>query len=136
MKKILEFWFPPIIWAILIFSFSSKSVPTTSEVYWQDFVIKKTAHIIEYAIFSVLIYRGFINSGVNQKQARLYSVLLAIIYALTDEFHQSFTPGRQPRIRDVIIDTIGAGLGIYSLWKLLPKAPLKLKNWAKKLQLI
>jgi VanZ family protein len=127
---------PPVLWAAVIFTFSSFSTATTSEFFLTDFVIKKTAHVVEYAIFAALIYRALKESGVNKKKAGFYAIAVAAIYAVSDEFHQSFTPGRQPTLRDIIFDTIGATLAIYSIWKLLPKAPTRLKNWAKNWQLI
>lgn len=134
-SKISRFWIPVILWAILIFAFSSEALPPTSRFYWPDFVVKKTAHIIEYGVFALLLYRAFINSGANKKKAAVYSIIIAVAYAFTDEYHQSFTPGREPRIRDVVFDTIGASFAVYYLWKLLPKAPKRLKLWAEKLQL-
>ena len=134
-SKIFRFWFPVAIWAAVIFVLSAKPLPTTSEFYWKDFVVKKTAHLIEYAVFGTLVFRALINSGVSRKKAAIWSILISILYSLSDEFHQSFTPGREPRIRDVIFDTIGAGLAVYALWKLLAKAPKRLRSWAEKLQL-
>lgn len=112
--KIYKYWSPPILWSLIIFSFSSLQVGSSSEIYWKDFLVKKMAHLIEYAILAVLLYRAMINSNINKNKSIIFSLILASIYGLTDEFHQSFTPGREPRIRDVIIDTIGAGIG--SIW--------------------
>jgi VanZ family protein len=134
-KKFTTFWLPPTIWAVVIFSFSSRPVQTTSEVYWQDFVVKKTAHLIEYAILAILLYRALKESGLSRKRSGIYSIVVVFIYGALDEFHQSFTPGRQSRIRDVIIDTVGGSLGIYALWNLLPKAPKNFKDLLKKLHL-
>ena len=136
MKKLLKYWVPPIIWACVIFVVSAHPLAKTSQIYWKDFIIKKTAHMIEYGIFAALIYRGLVASGVKKNNAGIYSILLALLYGVTDEFHQSYTPGREPRVRDVVFDTIGAILTIYSIWNLLPKAPERLRAWAKKLQLI
>lgn len=135
MKK-FKFWLPPIIWASLIFLFSSLPTIQTSEIYWQDFILKKTAHIVEYGIFAALLYRATKNSGVSKSRAAIYSILIAALYGVTDEIHQSFTPGREPRLRDVLIDTAGAGLFIYFLWRLLPQAPEKLKIWAKRWEIL
>jgi len=120
---------------MVIFLFSSLPTTRNIEIYWQDFIIKKTAHVVEYGIFAVLLYRALKEGGVDKERAGLFSILIAVLYGMTDEFHQSFTPGRESRIRDVGFDTIGAILAIYILWKLLPKAPKKLKSWAKNLQL-
>src|SRR3989339_466212 len=110
--KLLKYWLPPILWGLIIFSFSSLQVGSSNEIYWKDFVIKKTAHVVEYAILAVLLYRAMIGSDVEKKKAIIFSMLIVSLYGFTDEFHQSFTPGREPRIRDVIIDTIGGALGV------------------------
>lgn len=128
-------WAPFVSWALLIFLFSARPTKTVSEVYIEDFIAKKLAHILEYGFFATLLYRALIGQGVKKKKAGLYSIVFSVIYGATDEFHQSFIPGREPAIRDVIFDTIGATLAIYTIWKLLPKAPKKLRNWAKELQI-
>jgi len=135
-RKVLKYWLPVIVWSLIIFFLSSLPTAPITKVYWREFAIKKSAHVIEYAIFTILMYRALKESGVEKKEAGVYSIIMAVLYGISDEFHQSFTPGRDPRIRDIIFDTIGSLLAIYAIWKLLPKAPKKLKTWAKKLQLI
>lgn len=115
----INFWVPPIAWAIIIFLFSSLTVTPTSEIYWKDFIVKKSAHIIEYGIFAALIYRALRGEGVEKINAALISILIATVYGATDEFHQGFTPGREPRVRDVVFDTIGAIAGVYICKKYL-----------------
>ena len=51
--------------------------------------------------------------------AGLLAILVSVIYGASDEFHQGFTPGREPRVRDVVFDTIGAIAGIYICKKYL-----------------
>ncbi|HLD92017.1 MAG TPA: VanZ family protein [Patescibacteria group bacterium] len=126
--KLLKYWLPPILWGLIIFSFSSLQVGSSNEIYWKDFVIKKTAHVVEYAILAVLLYRAMIGSDVEKKKAIIFSMLIVSLYGFTDEFHQSFTPGREPRIRDVIIDTIGGALGVLTFCKVLEKYP----KWKEK----
>ena len=135
MKKALRFWLPPILWAVVIFSFSSLPTVKASQFFWKDFLIKKSAHVLEYAIFTVLLYRALRAYGMTKKDAAVSSIFVALLYGISDEIHQTFTPGREPRVRDVIFDTIGSLLAVFSLWKLLPKAPKKLKKWARKLHL-
>ena len=134
-KKRIKYWLPAFAWALVIFIFSSYPTGTASEIHWKDFIVKKTAHIVEYAILSLTIYRALTLEGVGKKRAGIYSIIFSIFYGFTDEFHQSFTPGREPRLRDTVFDTIGAVLAIYFVWKLLPKMPKKLKNLAEKLQI-
>jgi len=117
LNKFLKYWFPVVFWSLIIFSFSSLTTPSTSTIYWQDFIVKKTAHMIEYGIFALLLYRALRAYEMNKTKAVILSILFAGIYGLTDEFHQSFTPGRESRIRDVAFDTIGASLAMLAVWK-------------------
>jgi VanZ family protein len=121
LKKLLNRWLPPLIWAAVIFLFSSFPTTRASEIHWKDFIVKKTAHIIEYAVLVMLSYRALKISGVEKKKSGYYSIFASMLYGLTDEFHQSFTPGRDPQLRDVFFDTIGAVLAIYYIWNLLPR---------------
>ena len=127
-KKILKFldlWLPVVLWAGLIFKFSSGSIPIASPVYWQDFVVKKTGHFLLFGVLAVLIYRGLIGQGLSRKKAAAWAVIMAFFYGATDEFHQMFTQGREARIRDVFIDGIGAGVIVYSIYEFLPKLSKK-----------
>ncbi|MGA2910241.1 MAG: VanZ family protein [Candidatus Microgenomates bacterium] len=126
--KLLNLWLPPFLWAALIFHFSSGTIPVASPVYWQDFVVKKTGHILLFGALAVLIYRALLGEGVDRKKAAIYSVIFAMFYGATDEFHQMFTQGRESTVRDVFIDGIGAGVAIYLIYKFLPKLP---KNFRK-----
>ena len=139
MKKLqffLLYWLPVITWAFVIFWFSSLPSVHTSKVYWQDFIIKKVAHITEYGILAILCYRGLINSGIKRNKTIKSTILLTFIYAITDEFHQKFTPGREPAIRDVIFDLTGSSLSLFMIAKYIQRVPLAWKAWTRKLGLV
>jgi len=78
------------------------------------FLFRKLAHMTEYAIFAILIYgSGRDNDPFRWVPRRaLWSVIIAAVYSATDEFHQSFAPGRGPSVVDCAIDTTGAACGI------------------------
>lgn len=135
-ERVARYWLPVTIWALIIFLLSARATNPVSEIYWRDFVVKKSAHVLEYAILTTLLYRALKESGVEKKEAGVYSIILAVLYGVSDELHQSFTPGRDPKARDVFFDTIGSIVAIYALWRLLPKAPKRLVAWAKKLQIL
>ena len=126
--RLLNLWLPPLLWAAMIFQFSSGTIPKASSDVWMDFVIKKTGHIILFAVLAILFYRALLGEGVNRKRAAYFAVLIAIFYGAVDEFHQSFTQGREARLRDTFIDGLGAGLAIYMIYKLTSKLPGKLRN--------
>lgn len=135
-RRVIKFWLPVIIWASFIFLFSSRPTNPVSEIYWRDFIIKKSAHVLEYGLLTILLYRALKKGGIEKQEAGVYAIILAVLYGVSDEFHQSFTPGRDPTVRDVLFDTIGAVAAIYLIWKYLPKIPKKLKNLAESLELI
>lgn len=126
-KKALKYILPVFIWAVVIFLFSNRPSIKTVDFYLGDFILKKSAHLIEYGIFSTLIYRALVNYGVDKKKAMILSVLSAFLYGATDEFHQSYIYGRTATIRDVLIDTSGALISVYGLILNLKKLPKFLK---------
>jgi VanZ family protein len=125
--KFLNLWLPVILWAALIFKFSSGTVPSASQIYWQDFAVKKVGHFLLFGALAVFIYRGLIGQGLSRKKAAIWAVALTFFYGATDEFHQMFTQGRESRVRDVMIDGIGAGVIIFYIYRFLPKLPKKIQ---------
>ena len=84
------------------------------------FVLRKLGHFTEYAVLAYLARRAFISS--SRQFLRRYwfqcAVLLVVVYALLDEFHQSFVPSRTASLYDSAIDVAG-GLAVLVLFKLL-----------------
>ena len=74
-----------------------------------NYIVRKTAHITEYTILTLLAVRA-LQFGTPKLRARaLFGALaLSVLYACTDEFHQIFVPGRSPLVKDVLIDSVGA----------------------------
>ena len=80
-----------------------------------DFIIRKVAHVTEYAVLSLLVSRSVgikMNSTIRE---RLVPAGISSLYALSDEFHQSFVPSRGATYTDVMWDTFGAILGTTTL---------------------
>jgi VanZ family protein len=104
--KIFKLWLPVLIWAGIIFWLSG--IPNLKSNFEYDFILRKMAHAVEYFILTFLLYRAFKGSfNINISYLFIYPATLSLIYAVSDEFHQSFIPGRSPSIRDVLIDAIG-----------------------------
>ncbi|MBP7216987.1 MAG: VanZ family protein [Candidatus Omnitrophica bacterium] len=102
----LIYWLPVALYAIIIFSVSSIPGEAIPYVFsFQDVVF----HIIEYAIFAFLLNRAFKAQFPAYGYARRvkWVFLLIALYALTDEFHQSFTPERYSSLTDVAFDMTG-----------------------------
>ena len=86
--------------------------PATFEVL--HLLMRKSAHVTEYAILGMLLYGSQRADHPFEWRPRraLACIAIAAAYSLTDEFHQSFVPGRTPSLVDCGIDTTGATLGI------------------------
>ena len=84
------------------------------EVYIDGELIRKFAHMLEFAALSFSLYNGVLATW-ETKKAHLVSLVLTVLCAVGDEIHQIFVPGRSGEIRDVIIDTCGAITGFLFL---------------------
>lgn len=116
-----RFWVPVVLWGGVIFAFSEIPTIPMSTVTWQEFLIKKSAHIVEFGIFAILLYRALLGTGAKKGDAFKYSLTASIIYGILDEYHQSFTPGRTSTIRDVMFDALGAYIGLLFVDRYLPR---------------
>lgn len=112
INRIIKF-IPSIIWMSVIFYFSSRSTVGIGTNNTDRFLILKSFHLIEYAflalLFSIAIYK------------RKTVVIISYLYALSDEIHQFFVPGRTGLFRDTLIDLIGILIGIFIFDKLFSK---------------
>ena len=110
MTHILPRWLPALLMMLIIFLFSSQPSSDLPDFNWADKIVKKGGHLVGYAILALSYWYAFR----MQQDKRGLAWLLAVLYALTDEFHQAFVPGRHSTIWDVLIfDNFGAML---SLW--------------------
>jgi|SRR5579883_290014 VanZ family protein len=128
MTTRLKDWIPAICVAILISTFSTHYfsgeetariiIPllhrlfpfaTDRELRWMHIGIRKLAHITEFGAFSIAVFHGVRGPrrGWNLRWA-LITLVIAVSYAGLDEWHQSFVPLREARVRDVFIDATGA----------------------------
>jgi VanZ family protein len=110
IPPIVPRWFPAILMMGLIFAFSSRPGDQLPDFMSWDYLIKKSSHMLGYGLLALSFYR------LLEGHPRRYRLawLLAVLYAMTDEFHQSFVPGRSATILDVIVfDNLGAML---TLW--------------------
>ena len=115
IKKFVLRWGPAILVMGLIFFFSSIPIKITLPLVrpfrlTPKLVLSKSAHMLGYALLALTIQRGLQLRGWKGKVVTMICVLL---YALSDEFHQSFVPGRGGSIIDVGIDLLGGTMGVW-----------------------
>ena len=77
-----------------------------------QFIVRKSAHVILFCLLSILCFIVIYEIKKNAKLSTLISLSITFIYACIDEIHQLFIPGRGSQIRDVLIDSIGAIMGL------------------------
>jgi hypothetical protein len=134
MISLLKRWAPTLIMMAAIFGFSSIPSEDMPSFGGFDFSIKKLGHALGYAMLALTYHRGLRSSDreglagdgnidsstgntltafVN-KHPSVIAWILAILYSATDEFHQSFVPGRNPSLWDIFLfDNGGAILGLW-----------------------
>lgn len=112
LKKIIKF-IPTLIWMSVIFYFSSRQTTSIGTNTTDRFLILKSFHLIEYAFLAILLSFAILK--------KKWVILIAYLYAISDEVHQSFVPGRTARFRDTLIDLIGISLGILIFQKIFSK---------------
>lgn len=107
IKARFKIWLPSLLWMIVIFIFSNQPINKPGVNFsWLDFILKKTAHFGEYTILYLLIFKSM------GKKSIIKPLILTVLYALTDEWHQTFIIGREGTLRDVGFDAFGATLGL------------------------
>ena len=122
--KIILSWLLVIIWFMVIFGFSNKNatqstgmssgvielvksfLPFIEDNHMMQVLVRKSAHMIEYAIMFTLILQACFISF-DKRKIKL-SFFLTLLIALSDEFHQLFIEGRAGQVKDAGIDMIGA----------------------------
>ena len=102
LRRVASEWLPVVVWAALIFAVSSITSLGTGLGVW-DLVLRKLAHVTEYAVLGFLLARVVTIAP---------ALLIGVLYAVTDELHQMFVAGREGAPRDVAIDALGVAIGI------------------------
>ncbi|WAM34042.1 VanZ family protein [Caldicellulosiruptor morganii] len=90
-------------------------------------VIRKYAHVIVYLVLGILVINAFVIRGSKGCKAFFFSLIFCFLYAATDEIHQIFVSGRGAKATDVLIDGIGALMGIV-IYKFMFKIYQKTKT--------
>lgn len=135
MNKRLLRWFLVLINMIVIFMFSAQNGQESGQVsgfvgqlmekiiiakwFFQVIPLRKAAHFTIYFLLGILVIRALWLHKNTLRQRVVTAAAFCFLYACSDEFHQSFVPGRAASIRDVLIDTSGALTGIIVLLVLI-----------------
>ncbi len=139
-KKTFLNYFSLILWMGFIYFLSSQPDLKSGLESWLDFVLRKAAHITEYAILTFLAWRVFADGEETEfpfgnlvsrvfgkrvlgnrvskwPRALMGAIIFAFIFSATDEYHQTFVVGRVGSPVDVLIDSVGIGIMGIGIWR-------------------
>ena len=111
-------YFVSIVLKILVPNYDAMEPEARSELeHKASFVVRKTAHLTEYAIlgFALLLHVMALQQKMNIRFPGLSAFLVGTLYAVSDEVHQLFVPGRSGEGKDVLLDSVGVLLGVLFL---------------------
>ena len=136
----IPLWIAVVLWMALIFSFSMETAAESSEssggfirslleTFEDDFlslshddqhakieslsyIVRKSAHFCIFGMLGILVTSAVSTHGLPSKKTALFSLIICVLYAVSDEIHQYFVPGRACMLRDMLIDTCGAACGV------------------------
>lgn len=108
-------WLLALAWMGGIYLLSDQSNLVLPVELWWSGALSWIAHFTEYAILASLLWLALGSSPGLARHATAIAFVLTALYALSDELHQSFVPGRMPDARDWLVDLAGAALAIWLL---------------------
>ena len=111
--QLVSAWGPSAFMMAAIFFVSGLSSPPVPSV-----LPDVGLHAVAYAVLGAALLRGLADAQWSQVTIRnvLWAVLLAVVYGASDEWHQSFVPGRTPELRDLFSDFVGSVFGASVVW--------------------
>jgi len=109
IRKYFWAYLMPVLWAGFIFFCSAQESLPGLSISIFEFIFKKSAHMFVFAILYVLLLRAYCKTNKKKidKNTYLLFIIICLLYAISDEFHQSNVPGRHPALRDIGFDMLG-----------------------------
>lgn len=115
-RPLVYYWLPLTAWMGIIFWLSSRPRPIDLPEPWLQVLVGKAGHMIGYAGLGLLWQRALAaHRFTTPRRTLALAFLLTVLYAASDEYHQTFVPGRNGTPADVLIDAAGAWLGLWLL---------------------
>lgn len=105
-------WAPLLLWMGLIFVLSSQPDRPHLAEPSIDRLLEPLGHTLEYGVLAHLWVRALRGEGLAPTHVLWTSLLLSWLYALSDEWHQSYVAGREADLVDLAFDTLGMGMAL------------------------
>ncbi|SHK93857.1 VanZ family protein [Desulforamulus aeronauticus] len=105
----------PLVYMMFIWFLSSQSSGAVVNFSFYDSLIKESLHLVEFAILYGLLVLALLTRGELSRRGNKIAIGISILYALLDEFHQSFIPSRSATVTDLVKDFLGVAVVWYIL---------------------
>jgi VanZ family protein len=115
IPKTVVAWLLVVSFAFFIFFLSAIPDLKSSLDEVLDIILRKIAHATEFGLLAYLIFSALEIHKINYKKAIFLASIFALLYALSDEYHQSFVPGREMALVDFLIDATGVLMAFFLL---------------------
>ena len=118
LRRIARYWLPPLIWMGLIFLLSAQSDLPGRPSHWLLEVASNVGHFVGYALLAFWWWRALrhAQTGSPGQGVRpwvfILAFVIAVLYGVSDEYHQSFVPGRDSSPLDLLVDALGAATAL------------------------
>lgn len=112
-------WFAVALWAGMIFVLSNQPGLAVSDDRGVDLTLRHLAHIVVYAVLTVLLGWALAGPRVPSRRVVVVAGVVAFLYGISDEWHQTFVPSRTGQAVDLIWDGIGVFIGGVILWTVM-----------------
>jgi len=114
VSLMLQYWGLAVLMMTAIFGFSSIPSNEMPNFGLLDLIVKKGGHALGYGLLALSYLHGLKGNSGEIVPRWLYMAWgIAVLFSTTDEFHQSFVPGRHPAVTDVLIDSVGAATALF-----------------------
>jgi VanZ family protein len=138
----IAIWSIVVLWMIVIFKLSSQSgeqsndlslgvtgliaaliekINPSSDALAFNHIIRKCAHFFAYLVLGMVVLFAMRKMGISGTKGILLTMAVCVVYAISDEWHQGFIPGRTPKLTDILIDSCGSLLGTILYSRVLEK---------------
>ena len=102
------YWLPPLAWMALIFYLSAQPELPSPPQPLLNTLFEKGGHFVVYALLAWWWWRALTRGGKTTWTGLGLALVISVLYGVSDEFHQSFVPGRTPSLLDLVFDAVGA----------------------------
>lgn len=117
VQFLLSAYLPIFLWSAFIFLLSNQPTLPGPDLFAWDYVFKKSAHMFVYFVLYFLFFRALRMNNISSFKSSNIALVLTFFYAMSDELHQLFIPGRTGTLKDLGYDALGMSIAWLKIHK-------------------